>query len=83
MSISDFFDDDVKKVEKLIEDHPTQLTPAEVAEFLGVSTASVRAAVQSGAFGLSWRLEGKLNRGYHIPTAQFLRWYLNKAGWAV
>lgn len=38
---------------------------------------STRATVEGGAFGFAWRKSGKANKAYCVPTAQFVRWYLN------
>lgn len=74
--IKKFFEDDDAKIEKLIEEYPYNVPTKVAAEFLGVDTASMRAIVDDNRVGLSWRKEGKLNKGFFIPTANFLRWYM-------
>lgn len=74
--IKEFLETDERKVEKLIEDYPVSIPTAEAARFLGINNASMRAVIDSGSLGLSWRKEGALNKGFFIPTASFIRWYL-------
>lgn len=76
-SIAKMLDGDIEKVDKLIHDYPDQAPIAAIAEFLGIQSVSVRAAIECGAFGFAWRKEGKCVKAYCVPTAQFVRWYLN------
>ena len=48
-----------------------------VAELMGVSPENLRQAVSEGELGISWRKPGKLTGGNCIPTAKFVRWWLN------
>lgn len=75
-AIRDFLSADEAKVEQLIKEYPVSIPTAKAAEFLGVNLASMRAIIESGSLGLSWRKEGKLNKGFFLPTTQFLRWYM-------
>ena len=75
-TIKAFIDEDNNRVEELIKENPIHLPIAKIAEFLQINADSARAAVESGSFGLAWRKQGKLNKAYCIPTAQFVRWYL-------
>lgn len=75
-AIRNFLSADEQKVEKLIEEYPVSIPTAKAAEFLGVNLASMRAIIESGSIGLSWRKEGKLNKAFFIPTPQFVRWYI-------
>lgn len=81
--IKEYLDADMKKLEELVEAHPEYLTPGDVASFLNVNPASVRSVLENGKIGLAWRKPGKMNHGYHLPTAQFVRWYLLQTGFAV
>ncbi|MBQ1571744.1 MAG: hypothetical protein IIZ78_11505 [Clostridiales bacterium] len=74
--IKEFLESDERKVEKLIAEYPVSIPTAEAAKFLGINNASMRAVIDSGSLGLSWRKEGALNKGFFIPTASFIRWYL-------
>lgn len=78
--IQTFIDADIEKVSKLIEENPQRIPIPVIADFLEMKQESARAAVECGAFGFAWRKDGKLNKGYCIPTAQFVRWYLNVCG---
>lgn len=78
MRIDEFFKQDNEKVEKLLEQYPVNIPTRVVADFLKIDVNSVRAIIECGNVGLSWRKTGKMNTSYVIPTATFLRWYLNK-----
>ena len=78
--IQAFLDEDINKIDALIEQYPLRLPIPVIAEFLKMNLGSVRAAVECGAFGFAWRKSGKLNKAYCIPTVQFVRWYLNISG---
>lgn len=75
-NLNDFLSADNKKIDKLIEEFPVNLPISAVADFLSIDVASVRAAVDNGVFGLCWKKPGKMNKGYFVPTAQFVRWYV-------
>ena len=75
--IKEYLEQDEAKIQKLIEENPVSVTPAVVAEVLGVQVQSVRAMLDNNRLGLSWRKDGKLNKGYLISTPKFVRWYLN------
>lgn len=72
----DFLKADEDKLDELIKENPIHISVNRIAEFLHINGDSARAAIECGAFGLSWRKQGKLNKAYCIPTAQFVRWYL-------
>ena len=74
--IKDFLETDDKKIEQLIAEYPVSIPTQAAAKFLGINAASMRAVIDSGAVGLSWRKDGALNKGFFLPTAQFLRWYM-------
>lgn len=78
--IKDFLDSDDRKIEKLISEYPVSVPTKVAAEFLGIDCASLRAIINENTVGLSWKKEGKLNKGFFIPTPQFLRWYIRYAG---
>lgn len=74
--IRNFIAADDEKIEKLIDEYPIGVTTNAVAEFLGIDVASVRAILENGAVGLAWKQSCKSRHGYYIPTAQFVRWYI-------
>lgn len=76
-SIVQYLENDNNRLDKLIEAFPVSMPTSAAAEFLGIDVASMRAAIENGAIGLAWRKQGKTNHAYYIPTAQFVRWYLN------
>lgn len=78
--IRSFLDADSEKICKLISDYPGQLSVPVLAEFLGTTRDSVRSMIESGVFGAGWKKPGTGNRGFFIPTAQFVRWYLDERG---
>lgn len=75
--IQAFLDSDLEKVDTLIEKCPDRIPVMVLVEFLKMDQNSVRAAIEAGAFGFAWRKDGKTNKAYCVPTAQFVRWYLN------
>lgn len=75
-AIRDFLSADEAKIEKLIHDYPTSIPTSVAAEFLGINPASMRAVMENGTIGLSWKKGGALNKGFFLPTCQFLRWYM-------
>ena len=75
--IAEFLLQDNDHLAKLIDDYPVTIPVSCAAEFLGADVASVRAAIENNVFGASWRKSGSTRHGYYIPTAQFVRWYLN------
>ena len=77
MKVSEFLLKDNDRIEQLIEEHPVSIPVTSIAEFLQADVASVRAAIEGNCFGLSWRKAGSTRHAYLIPTAQFVRWYLN------
>lgn len=74
--ITEYLSNDNAKIDRLIENFPVNLPVSAVADFLSMDVASVRAAIENGVIGLAWRKQGKANHGYFVPTAQFIRWYL-------
>ncbi|MCM1023854.1 MAG: hypothetical protein NC395_07320 [Prevotella sp.] len=75
--VMSFLNDDLNKIDALIERYPLRIPIPAVADFFSMDENSVRAAVEGGAFGFAWRKSGKANKAYCVPTAQFVRWYLN------
>jgi hypothetical protein len=75
--LNEFLCQDNEKIDRLIEAFPVNLPVSAISDFLSLDVASVRAAIENEKFGVSWRKTGKANHGYFIPTAQFIRWYLN------
>lgn len=77
MKIGDFLTEDNDRIEKLIEEYPVSIPVTRLADFLQADTASIRAAIENDCFGISWRKAGSVRHAYLVPTAQFVRWYLN------
>lgn len=75
--ITEFIKADDAKVEKIIKEHPLQIPVAVAADLLGCHVDSVREFLTNSNIGMSWLKPGKQNHGFCIPTAQFIRWYLN------
>ena len=78
--IRNFIENDDAKIEKLIADNPIAVSTSAIAEFLGMDVASVRSVLDNGVVGLAWKQSCKSRKGYYIPTAQFLRWYMRIGG---
>ena len=73
--INSYLNGNLEKLDELIAKHPVKIPVKDVAEFLQVDEESVRASIENGVFGMAWRRSGKLNKAFHIPTAQFVWWY--------
>ena len=76
-NIKALLENDLDKVDALIEKYPLRIPIPVLADFLQMDENSTRAAVEGGAFGFAWRKAGKVNKAYCVPTAQFVRWHLN------
>lgn len=76
--ISQFLLQDNERLGQLIEENPVNIPVNSVADFLGADSASVRATIENNTFGASWKKVGSTRHAYFVPTAQFVRWYLNK-----
>lgn len=59
----------------LIAEHPLYLPVNDLAAFLHMSPAALRASMEQGRcpFGFSWKLGER--SGFKIPTATFVAWY--------
>lgn len=75
--INEFLTSDNNKIEVLVTSYPENIPVGKIAEFLGADVVSIRAAIENNVFGASWRKAGSARHGYFVPTAQFVRWYLN------
>lgn len=51
MSVKEFIDADMQKVEKLVTEYPLNIPVLKIAEFLGVDDETVRGMIVKGAFG--------------------------------
>lgn len=69
--------EDNEKIDRLIDTFPVNLPVSAIADFLSMDPASVRAAIENNAFGISWKKPGNARHAYFVPTTQFVRWYLN------
>ncbi len=78
MTIEEFITEDKAKVEEIINKYPKQIPVHVAAEFMGMGISSLHAAIDGGALGLSWRKDGKLTKGYCIPTAKFVYWWFGQ-----
>lgn len=75
--INQFLSQDNERLGQLIEENPVNIPINAVAAFLGADSASVRATIENNTFGAAWKKVGSTRRAYFVPTAQFVRWYLN------
>lgn len=76
MTVKELLDEDVKKLNKIVTEHPKQIPIKVIADLFGCDVENVRTMCEDEhVFGVGWRKPGKLNRGFCIPTALFIRWY--------
>ena len=75
MSVNEFINYDMRKVEKLVEENPINIPVKIVSSFLDVDDKTVRGMVVKGVFG-AWGQNTINKRFFVIPTANFVRWYL-------
>ena len=68
MTVNEFISADNEKIEKILNDYPKQIPCPVVAELLGCKPDGVRQAIAEGAFGIHWRLQGKLTSGNYEPS---------------
>lgn len=75
--ITAFLESDTAKLAEIIEKHPMQIPVHVLAELFGCHQDTLRNALQEqGLLGIAERRPGKLNRGFVVPTAHFVRWYM-------
>ncbi len=75
--ITAFLADDTAKLAEIIEKYPMQIPVPIIAELFGCTQDTLRNALQEqGLLGIAERRPGKLNRGFVVPTAHFVRWYM-------
>jgi hypothetical protein len=75
--INDFLQADTEKLAEIIEKYPMQIPVPVIAELFGCHQDTLRNALQEqGLLGIAERKAGKLNRGFVVPTAHFVRWYM-------
>lgn len=75
--INAYLDSDLEKVAKIIDEYPRTMPTKVFAEMLGCHIDTAKAIIQSNPLlGAVERKPGKVNKGYIIPTAQAVRWYL-------
>lgn len=78
MSTTDeFMQQDKEWLDEIVQKYPKNIPIAALAERFGCAVETVRAIVEAGGFGFSWRKPGRANHAYLIPTAQFVRVYGN------
>ena len=67
-------DEIMVNLSEIIRNYPISIPVKVAAKFLGMSPASLRAAIDQNQcpFGFSWRLGER--RGYKIPTSAFSAW---------
>ena len=76
--IQDFLDADREKIAEIIKQYPLQIPTGIIGKLFGCNPAGVRDAIlKSQQLGITWCLEGNKTSGYCVPTARFVRWYLN------
>lgn len=75
--ITEFLAADTERLAEIIEKYPLQIPVPVLAELFGCHQDTLRNALQEqGLLGIAERRPGKLNRGFVIPTAHFVRWYM-------
>ncbi len=66
------------ELDEITRTYPFEIPLAVAAEFLHISTPSLRAYLQTNnTFGMVWRKDNKANCGYHISTLTFYLWVTN------
>jgi hypothetical protein len=75
--ITEFLAADTERLAEIIEKYPMQIPVPVLAELFGCHQDTLRNALQEqGLLGIAERRPGKLNRGFVVPTAHFVRWYM-------
>ena len=75
--ITEFLAADTERLVEIIEKYPLQIPVPVLAELFGCHQDTLRNALQEqGLLGIAERRPGKLNRGFVVPTAHFVRWYM-------
>lgn len=75
--ITEFLAADTERLAEIIEKYPLQIPVPVLAELFGCHQDTLRNALQEqGLLGIAERRPGKLNRGFVVPTAHFVRWYM-------
>lgn len=75
--IQAYIEQDTEKVADLIATYPQNIPVHALAKFLHCTQESVRSMLETtNSFGIAWRQAGSVNRGFLVPTAVFVRWYL-------
>ena len=75
--IQEFLQRDTDKLAELIEKYPEQIPIPVLSQWWGCNADTLREAlVSQGLLGIAERKSGKLNRGFVVPTGQFVRWYM-------
>ena len=72
----------IDELEALCEKHPVKIPLKEAAEFLGINTDGLMAALMRGntPFGFGYQKQDGGYRVALIPTATFYCWYTNIHG---
>ena len=72
----------LKKLEKLVEEHPTKLPLKVVADFLDMNEEGLKAALMRGnaPFGFAYQKDDGGYRVMIIPTVKFYLWFTNTNG---
>lgn len=73
--------DQLEKLDKLVEEYPLKIPVNACAAFLGMNNESLRACLEYGAcpFGLGWIKNNAQNRAFYIPTLTFYLWVTQSA----
>ena len=75
--ITEFLAADTERLAEISEKYPLQIPVPVLAELFGCHQDTLRNALQEqGLLGIAERRPGKLNRGFVVPTAHFVRWYM-------
>lgn len=75
----------IEALENLIEKHPLKIPLSAAADFLGMNTDGLMAALMRGntPFGFAYQKQDGGNRVAVIPTATFYMWFTNINGMCV
>lgn len=75
--IQDFINQDTEWLAEMVEKYPRQIPIPVLADKFGCDEDTIRENLASmNLLGLAERKPGRLNRGFVVPTAHFIRWYM-------
>lgn len=65
------------ELDELIKEHPKAIPVPTLARFLGIDPTALRHSIMQGKspFGMTYKLMGRTNNQFTVPTLQFYLWY--------